>query len=60
MIKVVSSKLQKKLTLEETINSNSDNVLINYQSSHIVKYIEMLKTVNNFYFVYEYCSGETL
>lgn len=25
-----------------------------------MKYIDMLKTVNNFYFVYEYCNGGTL
>ncbi len=27
---------------------------------YIVKYIDMLKTVNNFYFVYEFCNGGTL
>lgn len=25
-----------------------------------MKYLDMLKTVNNFYFVYEYCNGGTL
>lgn len=29
-------------------------------NQHIVKYYDMLKTVNNFYFVYEYCNGGTL
>ena len=27
---------------------------------YIIKYFDMLKTVNNFYFVYEYCNGGTL
>jgi serine/threonine protein kinase len=30
------------------------------QNPHIVRYLDMLKTVNNFYFVYEYCNGGTL
>lgn len=25
-------------------------------SDHIVRYIDMLKTTNNYYFVYEYCN----
>jgi serine/threonine protein kinase len=29
-------------------------------SEFIVKYYEMLKTKNNYYFVYEYCNGGTL
>ena len=29
-------------------------------NEHIVKYIEMLGTPNNYYFVYEYCNGGTL
>ena len=29
-------------------------------SEHIVRYYEMLKTKNNYYFVYEYCNGGTL
>ena len=29
-------------------------------SNNIVKYYEMLKTKNNYYFIYEYCNGGTL
>ena len=27
---------------------------------HIIRYYDMLKTTNNFYFIYEYCNGGTL
>ena len=30
------------------------------KSPHIIKFIEMLRTVNNYYLVYEYCNGGTL
>jgi serine/threonine-protein kinase ULK/ATG1 len=30
------------------------------QTDHIIMYYEMLKTKNNYYFVYEYCNGGTL
>jgi serine/threonine-protein kinase ULK/ATG1 len=29
-------------------------------SPHIVRYVDMLKTANNYYFVYEFCNGGTL
>lgn len=29
-------------------------------NEHVVKFVEILKTVNNYYFVYEYCNGGTL
>lgn len=29
-------------------------------NDHIIKYIEMLGTQNNYYFVYEFCNGGTL
>jgi serine/threonine protein kinase len=30
------------------------------QADHIIRYYEMLKTKNNYYFVYEFCNGGTL
>jgi len=30
------------------------------QTDHIIMYYEMLKTKNNYYFVYEFCNGGTL
>jgi serine/threonine-protein kinase ULK/ATG1 len=37
------------------------NILSNIEKNcHIINYFDMLKTQNNFYFVYEYCNGGTL
>ena len=37
------------------------NILTNIEKNpHIICYYDMLKTPNNFYFVYEYCNGGTL
>ena len=30
------------------------------ENCNVVKFIELLKTLNNYYFVYEYCNGGTL
>jgi serine/threonine-protein kinase ULK/ATG1 len=35
-------------------------VLSKIDSPYIVKFLEILKTVNNFYFFYEYCNSGTL
>ncbi len=39
---------------------NEINILTNLEyCPHIIRYFDMLKTVNNFYFVYEFCNGGT-
>ena len=57
---VKSDKFRELPKLEQgTINEI--NILSNLEPcDHIIKYYDMLKTVNNFYFVYEYCNGGTL
>ena len=57
---VKADKFRELPKLEEgTINEI--NILSNLEPcSHIILYYDMLKTVNNFYFVYEYCNGGTL
>lgn len=40
--------------------SNEISILTKISSSHIIKFIEMLRTMNNYYLVYEYCNGGTL
>jgi len=39
---------------------NEIQTLARINNPYIVKFIEMLKTKNNYYFVYEYCNGGTL
>ena len=58
VIEVRRFKENKKL---EECTVNEINILTNIsKNEHIIKYIDMLKTPNNFYFVYEYCNGGTL
>jgi serine/threonine protein kinase len=61
-IKVIQvDKFRDIPKLEEGI-VNEINILsqINRDCEFIVKYLDMLKTTNNFYFIYEFCNGGTL
>ena len=51
-----------KIPKLEECTVNEINILstLNKECEYIVKYIDMLKTTNNFYFVYEFCNGGTL
>ena len=44
----------------EQLAINEINILSTLKHPNIVRFIETLKTPNNFYFVYEYCNGGTL
>jgi serine/threonine-protein kinase ULK/ATG1 len=60
-IKQVRAEKFKQFPKLEEGTYNEINILSNLESCpHIIKYFDMLKTVNNFYFVYEYCNGGTL
>ena len=60
-IKMVKSDKFRELPKLEQGTINEINILSNLEPcDHIIKYYDMLKTVNNFYFVYEYCNGGTL
>lgn len=60
-IKVVQAEKFREIPKLEECTVNEINILSTLQSCpYIVKYIDMLKTANNFYFVYEYCNGGTL
>jgi serine/threonine protein kinase len=39
---------------------NEIQTLSKIESPHIVKFLEMLKTSNNMYLIYEFCNGGTL
>lgn len=39
---------------------NEIQTLARINNPHVVKFIEMLKSSRNYYFVYEYCNGSTL
>ena len=60
-IKVIPlTKFQENPKLEEC-TANEIKILSKIeQSPYIIRYVEMHKTKNNFYFIYEYCNGKTL
>jgi serine/threonine protein kinase len=58
VIKIEKFKMSPKLE-ECTINEIQTLSKIE-ANEHVVKFVEILKTVNNYYFVYEYCNGGTL
>lgn len=50
----------KEIPKLEEFTMNEIQNLARINNPYIVKFIEMLKTSNNYYFVYEYCNGGTL
>lgn len=59
---MIPSEKFKDIPKLEECTVNEINILsqIRNESEFIVNYIDMLKTSNNFYFVYEFCNGGTL
>ena len=60
-IKMVKADKFKEVPKLEEGTINEINTLTALKPCpNIIRYFDMLKTVNNFYFVYEYCNGGTL
>lgn len=60
-IKMVSAqRLQQTPKLLEGTYNEVHILAALPECKHIVRYLDMLKTSNNYYFVYEFCSGGTL
>ena len=58
VIPITRFRENKKL---EECTVNEINILSNIEvHQHIIRYYDMLKTTNNFYFIYEFCNGGTL
>ena len=58
-------KLVKKVKFDEVekleeFTMNEIQTLVKIDNANIIKFIEMLKTPNHYYFVYEFCNGGTL
>ena len=59
-VKIVSiQKFMQDKKLEE-FTMNEIQALARINNPHVVKFYEMIKTHNNYYFVYEYCNGGDL
>lgn len=60
-IKIIpADKLHQNSKLEECTMNEVQTLTTIGQTDHIIMYYEMLKTKNNYYFVYEFCNGGTL
>lgn len=59
-VKVIPKSSFKTNPKLEQLTISEINVLSSLKNENIVRFIETLKTSNNFYFVYEYCNGGTL
>lgn len=60
-IKVVKIKKFQDIPKLEECTANEIKILKMIEDHrHVVTFIELLKSQNNYYFVYEYCNGGTL
>jgi serine/threonine protein kinase len=59
-IKVVPLEKFTQVPKLEEFTSNEIKTLARINNPNVIKFIEMLKTANNMYLVYEYCDGGTL
>ena len=59
-VKVMHVQKFKVTPKLQEFTSNEIAILKKVKSPHIIRFIEMLRTVNNYYLVYEYCNGGTL
>jgi len=59
-IKVVPLEKFNQVPKLEEFTTNEIKTLSRINNPNVVKFIEMLKTANNMYLVYEYCDGGTL
>ena len=59
-VKVMSAEKFKHTPKLSEFTNNEINILAKINHPNIIKFIEMLRTPNNYYLVYEYCNGGTL
>lgn len=59
-VKVMNVKKFKATPKLSEFTSNEIAILTKVENPHIIRFVEMLRTANNYYLVYEYCNGGTL
>lgn len=59
-VKVVSLEKFREVPKLEEFTMNEIKTLSKIENVNIIRFIEMLKTSNNMYLIYEFCSGGTL
>lgn len=56
-VKVVKIEKFKEVPKLEEFTMNEIQTLARINNPHVLKFIEMLKSSRNYYFVYEFCNG---
>ena len=59
-IKVVKLEKMKEVQKLYEFTMNEIQILSRIENPHIIRFLEMLKSQNNMYLVYEFCNGGTL
>ena len=59
-VKLVKKQKFDEVEKLEEFTMNEIQTLVKIDNPNIIKFIEMLKTPNHYYFVYEFCNGGTL
>jgi serine/threonine protein kinase len=59
-IKVVKLEKFREIPKLHEFTMNEIQTLSKIDNIHVVKFLEMLKTSNNMYLIYEFCNGGTL
>ena len=59
-VKVIPKSCFRSNPKLEKLAINEINILSSLKNDYIIKFVETLKTPNNFYFIYEYCNGGTI
>ena len=59
-VKIVKKQRFDEIEKLEEFTMNEIQTLVKIDNPNVIKFIEMLKTPNHYYFVYEFCNGGTL
>lgn len=59
-IKVIPLDKFKEIPKLTEFTMNEIQTLSKIENIHVIKFLEMLKTSNNMYLIYEFCNGGTL
>jgi serine/threonine-protein kinase ULK/ATG1 len=59
-IKVVKMEKFREIPKLNEFTMNEIHTLCKIENPNVVRFLEMLKTSNNMYLIYEFCNGDTL
>ncbi len=59
-IKVIPNRKFSEIPKLEELTQNEIRLLSNIRNPNVIRFIEMLRTTNNMYMVYEFCDGGDL